>query len=126
MVSRLFRFANPLNRATMAGFIWSHRRSIMRWGRSFWHEVKSPSRIDPGRLALMWRVLWTITRDDQLGKAKQLRSVRLDGDTVIVDAASRWKGRSRLVDRLQRVEGVSRVVDVQGDHLPGTIDTTAR
>ena len=126
MFSRLFRFANPLNRAAIAGFIWSHRRSIMRWGRSFWHEVKAPSRIDPSRLALMWRVLWSITRDDRLAKAKQLRSVRLDGDTVVVDAASRWKDRSRLVDRLERVEGVSRVVDAQGLQMPGTIETTAR
>lgn len=126
MIGRILRLANPLNRAVILGFVWSHRRSIMRWGRSFWNELRSADRIEPGRLALMWKVLWAVTGDDELAKARQLRSLRLDGDVVVVDASRGWRGRSRLVDRLQEVDGVSRVVDVDGDQFAATIETTAR
>jgi hypothetical protein len=122
---RLFSLVlNPFNRLAVAAFVWTHRRSILRWGRSFWAELRAPHRIEPQRLALIARVLWAITRDDRLAKARQLKRVSLDGDVVIVDASPRWSQRHRLVDVLSDVPGVSAVVDARGRRLAGSIDVT--
>ena len=116
---------NPLSRTALIAFAWSHRRTIMRWGRSFMSELTRPGRIDPRRLSTISRVLWTITRDDQLAKARQLRQVRLDGDALVIDASSRWRGRARLVDQLKSVDGIARIVDIDGRVIPGSIQTSA-
>lgn len=123
---RLLRTAaNPFNRTALLLFAWAHRRTIMRWGRSFWTELRSPGRIDRRRLALIGRVLWAITRDEQLASARQLRHVRLDGDTVVVDTTPKWRGTARLVDELVTIPGVAGVVDTRGRSLSGSIETSA-
>jgi len=118
--------ANPFSRTALLMFAWTHRRTVMRWGRSFWTELRSPGRIDPGRLALIGRVLWAITRDDRLADPRQLRHVRLVGDTPVVDASPRWRGTARLVDELGRIPGIGSITDTTGQPMAGSIDTTAR
>ena len=45
-MSRLFKtVANPFSRTALIMFAWTHRRTIMRWGRSFWTELTQPGRI---------------------------------------------------------------------------------
>jgi len=75
---------------------------------------------------LIGRVLWAITREDQLAKARQLKQVRLDGTTLVVDTAPGWRGTARLVDELDDVPGITSIVDARGNLLAGTIPTTAR
>lgn len=118
--------ANPFTRTAILAFAWAHRRTIMRWGRSFWHELKRPGRISPTRLTLIGRVLWAITRDDQLAHARQLRDVRLDGTNLVIDTAPGWKGAARLVDELGEIPGITAITDANGNVLAGTIPTTAR
>lgn len=116
--------ANPFTRTAMVAYAWSHRRTIMRWGRSFWNELRKPGWINPDRLVLIGKVLWTITSDDRLAHAKQLRQVRLEGSTLVVDAARGWKGMARLVDELSGIEGITAITDTHGKRLEGTIPTT--
>jgi hypothetical protein len=115
----------PFRRTAIIAFAWSHRHTIMRWGRSFWSELTRPGRIDTQRLSTISKVLWTITRDDELAKARQLRQVSLDGDELVIDASPKWRGRARLVDRLESVAGVGRIVDTDGRVIPGTIKSHA-
>lgn len=117
-------FANPLTRTAMIAFVWSHRRTIMRWGRSFWNELRHPGRIDPKRLTLIGQVLWTITSDERLANARQLRNVSLDGTTLVVDASSGWNGTAQLVDQLSKIKGVGAITDSKGRPLHGSIPTT--
>ncbi len=122
---RLLRgLANPFTRTAMIAFAWSHRRTIRRWGRSFWNELRSPNRIDPSRLMLMGKVLWAITSDDKLAQSRQLKHVRLDGSTLVVDAAHGWQGSARLVDELGGIEGITAITDARGRPLEGSIRTT--
>lgn len=125
MFRTLRTMANPFTRTALIAFAWSHRRTILRWGRSFWTELRRPGRISPTRLAVIGRVLWTITREDQLAKAKQLRHVELVGSTLIIDTAPGWKGTARLVDELGDVGGITSITDSKGNVLAGTIPTTA-
>lgn len=117
--------ANPFSRTALLFFVWTHRHTILRWGRSFWSELRSPGPIDPRRLTLIGRVLWAITRDDQLAKARQLRHVRLDGNTVVLDTTPDWPGTARLVAELRTIPGIGEVTDRHGRRLTGPIDTTA-
>lgn len=117
--------AIPFTRPALLAFVWSHRRTIMRWGRSFWNELRQPGRIDARRLALIGTVLITITRNDRLAQARQLRQVRLDGSTLVVDASRNWTGTARLVDELSGIDGITAITDVAGRPLRGTIATTA-
>lgn len=125
-VFRMMRAAaNPFSRTALLLFVWTHRHTILRWGRSFWTELRTPGPIDPRRLTLIGRVLWAITRDDQLASARQLRHVRLVGDTVVIDAKPNWHGTARLVDELGTIPGIAGVTDESGSRLSGSIDTTA-
>jgi hypothetical protein len=125
-MSRLLRkFANPFGRTALMAFAWSHRRTIMRWGRSFWTELRKPGSIDSDRLRTIGSVLWAITRDDELAGAKQLRQVRLDGNVLVVDTAPGWRGTARLVDELDDVAGVSAITDTRGNVLAGTVSARA-
>jgi hypothetical protein len=117
--------ANPFTRTAVLAFAWTHRRTILRWGRSLWSELKRPGFIDPSRLSLIARVLWTITRENDLAKAKQLRHVEIRGTTLIVDTAPGWKGTARLVDALDDIPGISAIADSNGRVLAGTIPATA-
>lgn len=125
MIRRAARLANPFTRTAILAFAWSHRRAIMRWGRSLWSELTRPGFIDPNRLSVIARVLWTITREDDLAKAKQLKHVRLEGTTLVVDTAPGWKGTARLVDELDDISGISAITDARGHLLAGSIPTTA-
>ena len=109
----------------MLAFAWAHRHTILRWGRSLWNELRAPRQIDPARLMLIGKVLWAITREEQLAQARQLRLVRLDGTNLVVDATPGWKGTARLVDELGQIDGISAIVDTHGRPLPGTVPTTA-
>jgi hypothetical protein len=119
------RLANPFTRTAILAFAWTHRHAIMRWGRSLWTELKRPGRIEPRRLQQIGRVLWTITRDDTLSDARELREVRLEGDVLIVDTAPGWKRTSRLVDALDKVPGITAINDARGQRLAGSINATA-
>jgi len=125
MFRKLTMLFNPFTRTAALAFAWSHRRTVMRWGRSFYTELKKPGKIDPGRLQTIAKVLWEITGDDDLANAKQLRAVRLDGDKVVVDTSAGWKQVTRLVDLLDDIEGVNGVVDTKGNRLSGSIEATA-
>ncbi len=125
MFAALRRFANPFTRTALIAFAWSHRRTIRRWGHSFWNELRSPRRIDPSRLMLMGKVLWAITSDDRLAQSRQLKHVRLDGSTLVVDATRGWKGSARLVDELSGIEGLTAITDSRGRPLEGSIETTS-
>lgn len=125
MLRTVRTLANPFTRTAMLAFAWTHRHTILRWGRSFWNELRQPGWIDPGRLALIGRVLWTITRDDRLAHSRQLRHVSLDGTTLVVDATPGWRGTARLVDELADVPGIVAITDTHGNVLAGTIATTA-
>lgn len=126
MIRRLAALANPFTRTAAIAFTWSHRRTILRWGRSLYAELRRPGRIDPKRLQTIVRVLWAITREDELAGARQLREVRLDGNELVVDTVPGWKRTARLVDRLDDVPGIARIVDQNGNVLAGSIETTAR
>jgi len=123
MLGRFRSIANPFTRAAILAFAWSHRRTIMRWGRSFWNELRRPEPIDRHRLTLIGRVLWAITRDHQLATARQLRHVTLEGSTLRVDAPPGWWGRARLVDEVSDIEGITAVTDYKGRPLEGSINT---
>lgn len=125
MFRRLTMLANPFTRTAMLAFAWSHRRTIMRWGRSFATELRRPGRIEPKRLQTIGKVLWEITSHDELAQARQLRQIRLDGDTVVVDASPGWNRTARLVDLLDGIDGVNRVVDTRGRRLTGSIEARA-
>lgn len=126
MFRRLGMLVNPFTRTAVLAFAWSHRRTIMRWGRSLYAELRRPGRIDPKRLQQIARVLWAITGDDDLAKAGQLREVRLSGSELIIDSVPGWKRTAKLVDALGDVPGITRIVDQNGNVLAGTIETTAR
>ena len=125
MFRRLTMLFNPFTRTAVLAFAWSHRRTIMRWGRSLYTELRRPGRIEPKRLQTIGKVLWEITNNEELAGARQLREVRLDGDRVVVDASPGWKRTARLVDLLQGIDGVSGVVDTGGRPLRGTVEATA-
>jgi hypothetical protein len=125
MLRVLRSVANPFTRTALIAFAWSHRRTIMRWGRSLWSELRRPARIEPGRLMLIGKVLYAITRDDHLAHSKQLRHVSLDGSTVVIDASPGWKGSARLVDELSGIDGVTAITDTRGAPLRGSIPATA-
>ena len=125
-MGRLFKtVANPFSRTALIMFAWTHRRTIMRWGRSFWTELTQPGRVDPKRITLIGKVLWAITRDPELAGARQLKHVRLDADRLVIDATPRWKGRARLVDTLSEIDGIGSITDERGHVLAGSIDATA-
>lgn len=126
MIRRFSTFFNPFTRTAVLAFAWSHRRTILRWGRSLYAELRRPGRIEPRRLQLIARVLWAITSDDELAKARQLREVRLDGNVLVLDTTPGWKRTARLVDELDDIPGIARIVDQHGNLLAGTITTTAR
>ncbi|HYN33914.1 MAG TPA: hypothetical protein VES40_14915 [Ilumatobacteraceae bacterium] len=125
MIRALRGLANPFTRMAIIAFVWSHRHSILRWGRSFWNELRTSGRIDPSRLMLMGRVLWAITSDDRLAHSPQLRHVRLDGSTLVVDAKRGWKGSARLVDELGGIAGITAITDASGRPLEASIETTS-
>lgn len=120
------RLTNPFTRSAVLVYAWQHRRTITRWGRSLWTELRRPGRIEPKRLQQIGRVLWAITRDETLAEAKQLRDVRLDGDVLVVDVTPGWKRTARLVDALDDIAGITVVSDTHGRPLAGSIAATAR
>lgn len=126
MIRRLTALVNPFTRTAALAFAWSHRRTILRWGRSLYAELRRPGRIDPQRLQTIVRVLWTITGRDELASARELREVRLDGNVLVVDTVPGWKRTARLVDELADVPGIARIVDQDGNVLAGSIHATAR
>jgi hypothetical protein len=113
--------ANPFTRTALLAFAWSHRHTIMRWGRSLWNELRRPGRIDPRRLTLIGKVLWAITSDERLARSRKLRHVRLDGSTLVIDASPGWTGTARLVDELSGIEGITAITDTTGKPLEGSI-----
>lgn len=115
---------NPFTRTAIIAFVWTHRRNILRWGRSFWNELKRPGRISPTRLGLIARVLWSITREEQLAQARQLKHVRLDGSVLVIDSTPGWKGTARLVDQLGDIPGITAITDPNGTLLAGTVPAT--
>jgi hypothetical protein len=117
-------FANPFTRTALIAFAWSNRQTILRWGRSLFEELRRPGRIEPGRLVLIGKVLWAITRDERLARSTKLRHVTLTGSTVVVDVAPGWQGGARLVDELSRIDGITAVTDRGGRQLHGSIPTT--
>jgi hypothetical protein len=122
-VRRILR--NPVTRTAMLTWMWNNRHDIRRWGQSLFAELTEAPRLSPGRMKTLGKVLWAITSDRSLSKAKQLRSVRLDGDVVELDVDPRWKGTARLVTMLQDVDGVGEV-RIRGElTVPTVIDTTA-
>ena len=125
MFRRFGMLFNPFTRTAALAFAWSHRRTISRWGRSLWGELRRPGGIEPQRVQQIARVLWAITSDESLSKSKQLREVRLDGDVLVVDAERGWKRTAELVDAVSDVPGITRVVDRDGRALTGTIPATA-
>jgi hypothetical protein len=124
MIRALRTMANPFTRTALIAFAWSNRHTIMRWGRSLSSELRQPGRIEPGRLMLIGKVLWAVTRDDQLAHSRKLRHVTLAGSTVVVDAAPGWMGSARLVDRLSQIDGITAVTDIRGTPLTGSIPAT--
>lgn len=126
MTRMLTKALNPFTRTALITFAWTHRHSILRWGRSLSSELRRPGRIAPRRLQQIGRVLWTITRDDALSGAKQLRQVRLEGDVLIIDAQRGWTGQARLVDALSDIPGITGITDPSGRSLVGTIAASSR
>ena len=125
MIRRFTTLFNPFTRTAVLAFAWTHRRTILRWGRSIYAELRRPGRIEPRRLQVIARVLWAITSNDELADARQLREVRLDGSVLVLDTTPGWKRTARLVDELDDIPGIVRIVDQHGDLLAGTIATTA-
>jgi hypothetical protein len=122
----MFRLArkltNPFTRTAVLAFAWTHRHEILRWGRSLWAELTRPGRIEPSRLSTIAQVLWKIAGDESLSRSKKLRSVRLDGDVLVLDTARGWRGTPVLVSRLQDVSGIRRIVDSSGREVGPVID----
>jgi hypothetical protein len=125
MFRALRTVANPFTRTAIIAFVWAHRRTILRWGRSFWNELRQPNRIEPSRLMLIGKVLWAITRDERLAQSRQLRRISLDGTTLVVDTTPGWKGTARLVDELSEIPGITAITDTKGTTLAGSIPTAA-
>jgi len=126
VIRRVSTLFNPFTRTAVLAFAWTHRHTILRWGRSLYVELRRPGRIEPRRLQLIARVLWAITSEDELAKARQLREVRLDGSVLVLDTTPGWRRTARLVDALDDIPGIVRIVDQHGNVLAGTISTTAR
>ncbi|NNE12648.1 MAG: hypothetical protein HKN41_10455 [Ilumatobacter sp.] len=125
MLRRVATLFNPFTRTALLAFAWSHRRTIMRWGRSLYIELRRPGRIEPRRLRQIAQVLWAITSEDDLARAGQLREVRIEGNRLVLDTVPGWKKTARLVDALDDVPGITQIVDQHGDVLAGSIDATA-
>ncbi len=125
MIRRVTTLFNPFTRTAVLAFTWTHRRTILRWGRSLYAELRRPGRIEPRRLQVIARVLWAITSNGELANARQLREVRLDGNVLVLDTTPGWKRTARLVDELDDIPGIVRIVDQHGSVLAGTIAATA-
>lgn len=125
MFRRLGLLVNPFTRTAVLAFAWSHRRAVMRWGRSLWTELRRPGGVEAERLQQIAKVLWAITGKETLSRSKQLREVRLEGNVLVVDVAPGWKRTGELVDVLADVPGIVRIVDRHGTVLAGTIPATA-
>ncbi|MBA2386571.1 MAG: hypothetical protein H0V69_05700 [Acidimicrobiia bacterium] len=117
MLRRFRTLMNPLSRTAILTVAWSRRQDVMRWGRSLWTELHNPDGISPARLATVGRVLLAVTSDTEASGAKELRQVRLDGDTVVLDVDPRWNRVGRLSDRLLKVKGVKQVMTETGQRL---------
>ena len=126
MIRRITALFNPFTRTAVLAFAWSHRRTIERWGRSLYSELRRSGRIEPRRLQQIGRVLWAITSDGDLAGARQLREVRLDGNVLVLDTTPGWKRTARLVDALDDIPGIARIVDQDVNVLAGTIEARAR
>ncbi|MFZ1489448.1 MAG: hypothetical protein WAS51_05860 [Ilumatobacteraceae bacterium] len=124
MFALLRKVARPFTRTALIAFTWSHRHEVLRWGRSFWLELRRGP-LDLNRLYRLGRVLWHISADETLAGAKQLRIVRIDGDSVVLDTEPGWRGTPRLVMRLHEVGGVNRIVDSVGRELSPAIAAVA-
>ncbi len=114
MLRRFRTVLNPLSRTAIFTMAWNRRRDILRWGRSLWTELQNPDGISPSRLATIGRVLLAVTSDAEVSRAKELRQVRLDGDTVVLDVEPGWSRIGSLSDRLLEVKGVKQVMTEHG------------
>lgn len=114
MLRRFRTVLNPLSRTAVFTLAWNRRRDILRWGRSLWTELQNPDGISPARLTTVARVLLAVTSDSEVSAAKELRQVRLDGDTVVLDVDPNWNRIGRLSDRLLEVKGVKQVMTEHG------------
>ncbi|HEY3485688.1 MAG TPA: hypothetical protein VGK49_09900 [Ilumatobacteraceae bacterium] len=120
---RLFKRAlYPFTRTAVLAFVWAHRHEIMRWGRSLYAEITGPGGVTPSRLSTIAQVLWRVTNKQDLSRSRHLKSVRLDGDTLVLDVDPGWRGTPKLVSELSEVNGVRRIVSRTGAELRPVID----
>ena len=111
MLGRLgTRLLNPSTRAAVVTMLWGRRHDIVRWGRALWLELRNPAGISPARLATIGKVLAAITSDKEVSEAPELRQVRLEGATVVLDVEPGWSRVGRLSDRLLSIKGVDQVM----------------
>ena len=118
----LRRALYPFTRTAVLAFVWTHRHEILRWGRSLYAEITGPGGVTPARLSTIAQVLWKVTSNQKLSRSHHLKSVRLDGDTLVLDVDPGWRGTPKLVSELSEVNGVRRVVNRGGVELRPVID----
>ncbi|MEZ5260072.1 MAG: hypothetical protein R2705_25240 [Ilumatobacteraceae bacterium] len=81
MGGRLFKtVANPFSRTALIMFAWTHRRTIMRWGRSFWTRLTQRTCRSEADHADRQGLVGDHFRDPELAGARQLKHVHFDAD----------------------------------------------
>lgn len=110
MAKPLKYLINPVSRVALVTLAWNRRHEILRWGRSLWNELQRPDKTSPKRLATITRVLVSITTDEELSGAKELREVRLVDDTIVLRVDPEWERVNRLSQRLLAIKGVDQVM----------------
>jgi|GEM_PF-7023346 len=100
---------NPFSRMALATWAWNRRHELKRWGLSLYNEIAGSGKVDPARLQQIGQVLWNVSKDPKLGNAKELRAVRLIGNSIEADIEPDWVYAERLRNRLSTVKGIADV-----------------
>lgn len=108
---------NPISRMAIVTWAWNRRHELKRWALSLYNEITGSGKVDPARLQQISQVLWNVSKDPKLGNAKELRAVRLVGDTIEADIEPDWVYADRLRNRLSTVKGIADV-SIRGVDAP--------
>ncbi len=110
MPRRFTTLLNPLSRTALFTLAWNRRHDIFRWGRSLAAELQRPESISPQRLYTVTKVLAAVTSDEGLSGAKELKQVRIEGDTVVLRVDPNWSRVHHLSQRLLQIKGINQVL----------------
>lgn len=101
----------------MLFLFWTKRHTLRQWATSLRMEV-SRGRFDRARFQTLVHALYKLSTDDRVANSPKVRSLRVVGDLVEVDADMHWNQLPALRTALAQVPAISRV-DLVGSAAPG-------